>query len=253
MEAKHEALGVMLLLVAWYAASAATRGFLPPPHAVAAAFLDPGFDAELARAYMLTAVRALTGYALGLAAGLGLGVLAAAARLHRVLEPVAAIVASVPSVAWIPILIALVGVDEFRLPVLAALLCSLPPILYEVFNAVSTLDPETVGVAMSLGARGAYLWRTIILPHILERVYPGAKIEAIMAWKTVFAAEMIAVPSGLGYLAITYADMLDMKHLLAVIAVLTATIAALVRLLGILEERMLAERGLGVWSYAHGY
>ncbi len=252
MNTARDALGLATLILLWYAASLATKGFIPPPHAVAAVFLDPGFDKELLHAYVLTASRAITGYALGLLAGLALGLLAVALRIYALLEPLAAILASIPSIAWIPILIALVGVDEFRLPVLAAFMCSLPPILYEVFNAASAIDPEMVGVARSLGAHGVYLWRTIILPHVLERIYPGAKIEAIMSWKTVFAAEMIAVPSGLGYLAIVYADMLDMTKLLAVIAVLTGTIAAIIRVLTLIERRVLAERGLGEWP-AHGY
>ena len=67
-----------------------------------------------------------------------------------------------------------------------------------------------------------------------------------MVWKTVFAAEMVAVPSGLGYLAMIYADSLEIAKLLFVVGLLTATVALLVRILTHLEKRVLAERGLGV-------
>ena len=43
-----------------------------------------------------------------------------------------------------------------------------------------------------------------------------------------------------------YADLLDLAHLIAVIMVLSATIACIVHLLSLTEERLLARRGLGV-------
>ncbi len=234
-------------LMLWKAAELLTRGYIPGPLSVATAFTDPVFLHRLLAAYTATASRALLGYTLGLAAGLSLGLAAAAVRLE-LLEPAATLVASVPPIAWIPILIALLGADDIRLPVLAAFMGAFPPILYEVVHTVSSLDPEEVGVALTLGAHGLYLWRTIILPRVSERVFPAAKIGAIMAWKIVFASEMIAVPSGLGYLAMLYADLLDLRHLIAVVAVLTITVVSMVHLISIVERRIISSRGLGVES-----
>ena len=163
--AAREAVGLAAVLAAWWAASLASP-FIPSPLEVAALLLDGRFMATVLHAYLLTAVRALAGYAIGLAAGLLLGIVAAVLRVAEGVEPVAALIASVPSVAWIPILIAVMGVDEMRLPVAAAVLCSLPPILHEVLAGLRSLDPEEVGVAKSLGARGFFLWRTVVLPRI---------------------------------------------------------------------------------------
>ena len=243
--AAREAWGFILLLVAWWLASIASP-FIPSPLDVAMLLFDTRFVSTVLHAYILTAFRATLGYAIGFAAGVVVGLVAAVLRIAEGLEPVAALIASVPSVAWIPILIALLGVDEVRLPVTAAILCSLPPILHEVLTGLRSLDPEEVGVAKSLGARGFFLWRTVILPRIFERIFPAAKAEAIMTWKTVFAAEMVAVPSGLGYLAMIYADSLDIARLIFVVALLTATVALIVRLLTAVERHVLASRGLGV-------
>ncbi len=243
--AAAEAAAFAMLLGAWWAASLASP-FIPSPAAVATLAFDRAFLETVLHAYALTALRAIIGYLIGLAAGVLLGVVAAVLRVAEGLEPLAALVASVPSIAWIPILIALMGVDELRLPVTAAVLCSLPPILHEVLAGIRSLDPEEVGVARSLGARGFFLWRTVVLPRLFERIFPAAKAEAIMTWKTVFAAEMVAVPSGLGYLAMMYADNLETAKLIFVVALLTATVAAIVRILTIVEKRVLASRGLGV-------
>ena len=241
----REAAGFAVLLGVWWAASLVSP-FIPSPVDVVALLTDQAFLLKVFHAYLLTALRATLGYLIGLAAGVILGVVAALLRIDAGLEPVAALVASVPSIAWIPILIALLGVDELRLPVTAAILCSLPPILHEVLAGLRSLDPEEVGVARSLGARGPFLWRTVILPRLFERIFPAAKAEAIMTWKTVFAAEMVAVPSGLGYLAMIYTDSLEMDKLIFVVALLTATVALLVRILTVVERRVLAARGLGV-------
>jgi len=239
------------LLAAWQAASSlAGRAWLPGPLDVVAALFDPAFASQLAKAYLLTAIRALAGFTLGLIAGVGLGLAAGAYRYTGgVLEGVASIAASVPSVAWIPLLIAAMGVDEFRLPVTVSFLCSFPPILYQTLNAIRSLDPEELLVARTLGARGFYLWRTIILPAVVERVFPAVKIEAAMVWKTVFAAEMVAVPSGLGYIAMLYADLLDVTHVAAVVAVLALTVTGIVQLVSLVEKRILARRGLGVEAW----
>ncbi len=241
-----------VLLAAWWAAGLVSP-LVPTPLEVAERLLDPRFDEVLIHAYLLTAARASAGYLLGVGLGLGLAVLAALLRVEAGLEPLAALLASVPPVAWIPVLIAVMGVGPWRLPVAAAVLASLPVVLHDALSGLRGLDAEEVGVARSLGARGAFLWRTVVLPRLVERLLPAAKIEAIMAWKVVFVTEMVAVTSGLGYLAMVYADTLDTPGLFAVVALLTATVAGRVRLLTLIEERVLRARGLGVearWLYA---
>ena len=236
-----------IILIVWQAASYAARGWLVGPLDILSAYADPGFASKLVEAYAVTATRALTGFLLGLVAGLGLGLLTAYIRVGEdVAEGLAAVASSVPSVAWIPLLIAAMGVDEFRLPVAVSFLCSFPPILYQSISAARSIDPEQVMVARTLGARGLFLWRTIILPSIVEKVFPAVKVEAAMVWKTVFAAEMVAVPSGLGYLAMLYADLLDVRHVAAIVALLAVTVAAIVYVVSRVEKLMLKRRGLGV-------
>lgn len=221
--------------------------WLPGPLDIAATFAEEDFMRRLAGAYVLTAIRALTGFTLGLIAGLALGLLAGVrAYLSDFLEGIATLAAAVPSVAWIPLLIAAMGVDEYRLPITVSFLCSFPPILYQTLGALRSLDVEEVMVARTLGARGFFLWRTVILPSILEKVFPAVKVEAAMVWKTVFAAEMVAVPSGLGYLAMVYADLLDVRHVAAIVALLALTVMAIVALVSRVERAILASRGLGV-------
>ena len=240
----------LLSLLAWQLLAEASKGVIPGPLDIAAAYAERDFILRLASAYSLTAFRAAVGFLLGLTAGLGLGLVAAYARFSEdIIEGFAAFTSSIPSVAWIPLLIASMGVNEYKLPIIVSFLCSFPPILYQTLSALRAMDHEQIMVARTLGARGWFLWRTIILPSILEKVFPAVKIEAAMVWKTVFAAEMVAVPSGLGYLAMMYADLLDVKHVAAIVLLLAATVAAVVRAASLAEKALLKKRGLGVSSW----
>ena len=104
---------------------------------------------------------------------------------------------------------------------------------------------DQIEVALVLGAKPLFVFREIVLPQALLRLIPQIKTEAVMAWKTVFVTEMVALSSGLGYLAITYATAIEMDKLLAVTLIFTLTTLALIELFEHLE-RYLSNKWLGV-------
>lgn len=246
----------LALLGLWQlVASLSGNKWLVGPIDVARVFLDTGFIYKLLDSYTATLVRSLTGFLGGLVIGLGLGIVTGilSLRLGDVFESLAAFAASVPGVAWIPLLIAIMGIDSFLLPVTASILASFPPIFYQVYSALRSLDPEEIAVARTLGASEHYLWRTIIVPRILASLFPALKIEAVLSWKIVFAVEMIAATSGLGYLAMMYADLLDVPHVAALVAVLVASVALMVKLISVVENKFTKKLGLGVEQWRSTY
>jgi len=249
-------LAYSLMLCLWQlAASLSKNTWLIGPLDVARVFLDKGFLDKLLAAYMDTLIRSLVGFLGGLALGLALGLVTGllSLRLGGVFESLAALAASVPGVAWIPLLIAVMGIDSFLLPVTASILASFPPILYQVYSTLRSIDPEEVAVARTLGASDTYLLRTIIAPRVVLGLFPALKIEAVLSWKIVFAVEMIAATSGLGYLAMMYADLLDVAHVAALVAVLVASVALMVRLVSVAENRLVKKLGLGVENWRSTY
>ncbi len=221
----------------------------PTPISVASVFTDPKFLASLAINYGYTALRASAGFAMGLIVGVALGVAFSAKGLSSYIQPVATIFFAVPSVAWIPLLIVWVGVKEMALPITASFLCSFPPVLYGTINAFRTADRDEVDVALVLGAKPSQIMRDIILPQALVKVIPVIKAEAVMSWKTVFVSEMVALSSGLGYLAITYSSTLEVSKLIAVISILALTTLAVIEALDRVEE-VFTEKWLGGESWS---
>lgn len=254
----NTALAYLALIGIWQLiASAARTSWIVGPIDILRAFLDKAFLSRLVAAYTDTLIRSLTGFAGGLVLGVSLGVLTGlfSMRLGGVFESLASLAASVPGVAWIPLLIAIMGINSFLLPVTASILASFPPIFYQIYSALRSIDPSEVEVAITLGADNRFLWRTIIMPKLMASLFPALKIEAVLAWKIVFAVEMIAATSGLGYLAMMYADLLDVPHVAVLVIVLTLSVALMVKLVSLLEKLVLGKLGLGVeqWGSIYTY
>lgn len=200
-------------------------------------FLDRSFVITLLSNYSQTILRSLLGFTLGLLSGLLTGL--AISLKHTVsdyVSPIATLMFSVPSVAWVPILIVLVGIDEFRLPLAATFMCSYPPILYGVTNALRTFDRDQLDIASVYCLKHRTKYWFVILPQLMTRILPLIKTEAVMVWKTVFVAEMLVLPNGLGYLALLYASTLNMDKLIAVVLVLALTLILITNLMDYFEK-----------------
>lgn len=201
------------------------KTIFPPFTYVLSNFADRSFLLTLLTNYSQTFFRSLLGFTIGLFFGLltGLAILIKVSVSDYV-SPIATLMFSVPSVAWIPILIVLVGIDEFRLPLVASFMCSYPPILYGVINTLRMFDRDQLDVAAVYCLRHGTVYRLVILPQLISRILPSIKTEAIMVWKTVFVTEMLVLPNGIGYLALIYASTLNMDKLIAVVLVLSLTL-----------------------------
>ena len=239
MRKDKTAISLTIFLLAWELTSRALNNPLyPPPSEVALTLTHPALYESLGINYLLTSVRALTGFATGLIAGLGLGILSSAKQGQDYIQPIATILFVVPSVAWIPLLIVWIGVKPFELPVIASFMCSFPPVLYGTINALRTLDKDEVEAALTLGAKPPLIFKKLIIPQLMLKIMPLIKSEAVMSWKTVFVTEMVALSSGLGYLAIMFSETLEISGLLAVISVLALTTLGIIQALDRLESRL---------------
>ncbi len=232
---------IILFIIAWELAARLS----PYPRAIFPSFTDVlrtyasiPYDALLLKNYAYTALRALIGFILGLAAGVGVGLTSFYRRVGDYVQPIATMLFTVPSVAWIPLLIVWIGLKDYALPVTASFLCSFPPVLYGMIGAFRNIDREQVDVAMVLGAKPGTILRRIVFPQALLRILPLVKTEAVMAWKTVFVAEMVALSSGLGYMAMLYATTIETSKLLSVIIALSLTTLIIISFFDWVEARL---------------
>jgi sulfonate transport system permease protein len=149
-----------------------------------------------------TFLRVMIGFAGGVLAATFLGALTGFSRLSReLLDPLLQSLRSIPSMAWVPLFILWLGINESSKISLIALGVFFPVYL-NLMNGVQNVDRKLVEVGLATGFRGAQLVWRIILPASLPSYLVGLRQGLALGWMFVVAAEIMGASRGLGYLLI---------------------------------------------------
>lgn len=172
---------------------------LPPPSRILATLADEA-GRGLAGHVAASVLRVLAGFAvgagLGLLAGVGIGL---SRRLERLLDPSFQALRAVPSLAWVPLLLLWLGIDEAPKITLIAI-GAFFPVYLGVLSGLRNVDRKLVELGESLGLSGSRLVRRILLPAARPAIFTGLRTSLSLAWMFLVAAELIAATRGLGYL-----------------------------------------------------
>jgi sulfonate transport system permease protein len=149
-----------------------------------------------------TFLRVMTGFAGGVLTATFLGALTGFSRLSReLLDPLLQSLRSIPSMAWVPLFILWLGINESSKISLIALGVFFPVYL-NLMNGVQNVDRKLVEVGLAAGFRGAQLVWRIVLPASLPAYLVGLRQGLALGWMFVVAAEIMGASRGLGYLLI---------------------------------------------------
>ena len=144
--------------------------------------------------------RVLAGFVIGASLAL---VFAAWVGLSReaeaYLEPTFAGLRAIPSLAWVPLLLLWLGIDETSKIVLIAIGAFFPVYVNGV-AAIRNIDRKLVEVGQMYGFSARRLTLRILLPAAMPGLFTGLRSGLSMAWMFLVAAELIAATKGLGYL-----------------------------------------------------
>lgn len=189
-----------------------------------------------------SSARVFSGFAIG--AGLAL-LVAAWVGLSRsaeaYLEPTFAALRAIPSLAWVPLLLLWLGIDETSKVVLIAIGAFFPVYLNAV-AAIRNIDRKLVEVGQMYGFGPVRLAWRILLPAALPGLFTGLRSGLSLAWMFLVAAELIAATKGLGYLLTDGRETSRPDVVLASIIVLALLGKVSDGLLAALEQRYLAWR-----------
>jgi len=183
-------------------------------------------------------LRVLAGFAAGAVTWIGLGVLIGwQEKVGKTFRPLFGIFYPVPAVGWVPLLMLWLGISEL-LPIVVIYICSFFPVLYTTVAGVRSVDKEYIRVARSLGASERYILLKVIVPLALPYIFTGLRLEAGMAWRVLAAAEMIAVPTGLGALMMRAQSLIRMDIIIACLIVLAIMSLVFEKTFALLEKRL---------------
>jgi len=215
-------LGVLAALLAMWSLAAARLGanIVPTPlETVAAA------KAMLANGRLLGAVGDslgvyLTGFALAVLMAVPLGVVMGGFRiLGKTLEVYVFALAATPRVAFIPLIIVLLGLG-IEAKIFIVFLGSLMPILLNTYAGVLAADTELIEMARSVGASRGRIFSRIVLPGAVPYVITGLRIGATIGLINTVVAELYTAVSGLGGLLAIYGNTFRMAEYFVVVLAL---------------------------------
>lgn len=214
---------------------------MPAPSDIALTLRDLA-EGALWKHISASLLRVLLGFAIGASLAL---VFAAWVGLSREaeawLEPTFAGLRAIPSLAWVPLLLLWLGIDETSKIVLIAIGAFFPVYLNGV-AAIRNIDRKLVEVGQMYGFSHRRLVLRILLPAALPGLFTGLRSGMSLAWMFLVAAELIAATKGLGYLLSDGRETSRPDIVLAAIIVLALLGKLSDGLLASLEKRFLAWR-----------
>jgi NitT/TauT family transport system permease protein len=199
-------LGVILAVWEWYA-SGVSIALLAPPSKVAASFYRLVIvEQDLIVALAGSVWTMFVGLGLAIVVGITLGMLMGRSRtLEAVLDPYVLFLYVLPSVAFVPVLVVMLGIDV-QLRLALVFLSAVFPLLINTIAGVKHVDAELVDSGRGFCASEAQIIRTIILPASLPFIFAGIRIGFSAAWVGVIVAEMTALITGVGGLLLESAS-----------------------------------------------
>ncbi|MBP2458506.1 sulfonate transport system permease protein [Clavibacter michiganensis] len=182
------------------AAGAVPAHLLPAPLDVVRAGAQLAEQGILGQYVAISLQRVLLGFALGATVGLVLGAVVGLSRVGRLLlAPTAGAFRTVPSLAWVPLLLLWMGINEDSKVTLVAI-GAMFPVYTTVAGALRHVDPHLVEVGRAFGLTRIPLLVTVQLPAVLPAVVSGLRLALAQSWLFLVAAELLAASMGLGYL-----------------------------------------------------
>ena len=193
------------ILLAWQLASASgafTPSQLPSPAMVVGGVGDLAGRGLLGESIGISVQRVFAGFAMGAALGIGLGAVVGLSPLWSVLlGPTLGAVRSVPSLAWVPLLLLWFGIFEPPKLILITI-GAFFPVFTTVSGGLRHVDRQLVEAGRAFGYSGPRLLAAIQLPGVLPAVVSGLRLGLAQAWLFLVAAELIAASKGLGFILI---------------------------------------------------
>jgi NitT/TauT family transport system permease protein len=212
--------------------------FFPPFSEVILEFYDLSANGVLADNFLSSLTRVLIGFCTGSMAGLAIGILMGWSNiLDKAFSPLISLLYPIPALGWLPLLMLWIGINEI-LPIAIIFICSFFPVCYNTVCGIRNIDKEFIQAARTLGASDGRILVTIVLPLALPTIFTGLRLEAGMAWRVIIAAEMVAIPTGIGALLMKAESLMRIDIIIVCLMVLSLMCFSFERFFTYLEARL---------------
>jgi len=144
-------------------------------------------------------LRVFLGLVFGILIGVPLGLFMGLNRFAKgFFDPLIELYRPVPPLAWAPLIISVLGIDNTG-KVFLLFMVSLSIMIISARAGASGTQLSKIHAAHSLGASKKQILRHVIFPNSLPEILTGIRVAVGMCWGTLVAAEFLAGTTGIGF------------------------------------------------------
>jgi NitT/TauT family transport system permease protein len=203
-------------------------------------FINLASSGALGDNFAASLFRVIVGLTAGSIAGIMMGSIMGWNELaHKTLNPIISLFLPIPPLGWLPLLMLWVGINNW-LPITIIFISSFFPVLYNTVAGIKSVDKDYVKVSRTLGASDFKILTTVVMPLALPIIFTGLRLNAGHAWRVVIAAEMVAIPTGIGALMLRAESLIRIDIIIVCLIVLAIMTFLFDKLFGFFENRVTA-------------
>jgi taurine transport system permease protein len=221
--------------------------FLPSPLDVVQRLIDITVDgfagATLIEHLNASLVRIFGAFILACLIGIPLGITIGCNRVFRgIFDPLIEFYRPLPPLAYLPLIIIWLGIDESS-KVTLIFLAMLSPIVLSARSGVTSVRIEQIQVAYSMGATPWQVITQVIARGAMPDIMTGMRIAIGFGWTTLVAAEMVAAERGIGFMVLNASEFLVTDVVIAGIIVIGIIAYCFDLLMRYLEAKLIPWKG----------
>lgn len=195
-------LGLLVPLLMWTVAAASGDGnnvFMPGPVKVLERMGLWAREDDLLGDTLISIMRVVLGWALSAVIALPLGLFIGTWRsVQALLEPLTDFIRYMPAVAFVPLVMLWVGIDEGA-KVAIIFIGTFFQMILMVAEDVRRVPLAQIEAAQTMGASRAEIVEKVIFPSSKPALLDTMRVTMGFAWTYLVVAELVAAQSGLGY------------------------------------------------------
>ena len=176
------------------------RSIFPYPTRIFETYLDMVRKGSIQKDLSVSAGRVIKGFCIGSSLGLGIGVVIGLSKTANSLAAsIIGLLRPIPMIAWVPLLILWMGIDEASKVTLISI-GTFWPVVINTSRGILNSDKKLLEVGTILEKTRFQMLTKVVLPGAFPFIFTGLRLGVSSAWTCVVTAEAIAAASGIGYL-----------------------------------------------------
>ncbi len=194
--------GMLLPLAGWWGLSVSgwmEAVFMPDPMQVLSRTYTWFVDDNLSHDIWISTYRVLAGFSLSAVLAIPIGLMIGTYRpVQAMLEPLTDFIRYMPAVAFIPLVMLWVGIDESS-KIAIIFIGTFFQMILMVAEDVRRVPITQIEAAQTMGANRGEIVTLVIVPSAKPALLDTLRVTMGWAWTYLVVAELVAANSGLGY------------------------------------------------------